>query len=73
MKLNKKGFPLKIPPKISPNKLSLLREMNKKERDKAHSIGDCECRMTDDFTCPHCNGKMTDHEGHYVCECGFID
>ena len=33
----------------------------------------CKCQMTDDFGCPHCGGNMTDHEGYYVCACGFIE
>ena len=37
---------------------------------------DCEkkkLKMDNDFGCPLCGGNMTDHEGHYVCGCGFID
>lgn len=34
----------------------------------------CNCKMDDDFGCPHCGGNMIDIEGHFVCrDCEFID
>lgn len=72
----KRIFKVKDLTQLTKDLKELNNALNTKDKDDIPCIEEpqCNCHMTNDFTCPHCGGNMIDVMGHYVCpDCEFID